>query len=950
VRIRTLAASSAIFMTAGLLAPGAAFAEGTTTLYVSLSANCSDAGTGTLAVPFCTIQAAADVAEPGDVVSIGPGTFDQSVDITRSGTAAEPITFTGVPPSNLALSTRGTEIEGKTTPITHAISVTGAGYITIENLGVADTASDSIVVSGSSNVVISSISAGAAGYQAAPGDSSSLVHVTGASTAVSVERSWLGTATGPLVAVDDGADGTVVSTNQIEGSLSSPAVEVSGATDTAITSNTAFQQFCGTVLDVTGSATGTTVENNVFDGGYIGTTSVCPSDSVPASEISVDPSATGSTTLDYNDVYEFQSGDSDYSWGGKTYPSAAALTAATGQGAHDINSVEGFYLIDGSPVIDSADSAAPGELTTDLYGRARVDDPLSANSGAGPVTYYDRGAMEVQNPGTVVSSSVTLSTTKAPVGGQITVTASCADTWGDTGPFYLSFGDGTTTTSASGVVKHTYSSPGSYLVYADLVVNGSNSPELTGRQYQVTVVPAGPLVPALTETPVNALGVSLNGTASAGSWNVTGYSFDFGDKSPVVSNSIGVASHTYAKPGTYTVTETVTDAGGESAQTSQTFTTAGSDYTPVGPIRILDTRNGTGAAKAQVGPNDTVKVKVDGTGSIPASGVAAVAVNLTATNTSGSGFVTAYADGTTLPDASNLNYAGGSTVPNMAIVPVGSNGYIDLTNSGTLAGSIDLLADVTGYFTESSGSGYTALSPVRLLDTRTGTGTGGVVAKAKPNQPLVLTIAGADSGALPATGITAVALNVTTTNTTGSGFVTVYPDGTSVPITSNLNFVQGQTVANSVIVPVGSDGKIDLVDQGTLAGSIDLLADVTGYYSTNSAGVYVPILPQRMVDTRNGSPIQPNGTLSTELGGPEASAFVINMTVTDTNGSGFISAYPDGGGIPNVSNLNYTSGQTIADLAQVTPGTDYAVDFTNQGVLAGNVELIVDEFGYYAAS
>src|SRR6202044_2807009 len=101
----------------------------------------------------------------------------------------------------------------------------------------------------------------------------------------------------------------------------------------------------------------------------------------------------------------------------------------------------------------------------------------------------------------------------------------------------------------------------------------------------------------------------------------------------------------------------------------------------------------------------TVKLKIEGNGSIPATGVTAVALNLTATNTSGSGFVTAYADGTTLPNVSNLNYSGGATVPNMAIVPVGTDGDIDLTNSGSLAGPIDLLADVTGYFTQSAASG-----------------------------------------------------------------------------------------------------------------------------------------------------------------------------------------------------------------------------------------------------
>ena len=958
MRIRTLAASSAILISTSVLVPTVAHADGSNTLYVTQTSTCSDTGSGTQAVPFCTIQAAANAANPGDVVLIGAGIFDSEVDITRSGTAGAPITFLGTGAQSAA-SNRLSIIEGTAaSPINHAFTVTGASYINIEDLTVGYTAADAILVTNSSDVTINGIIGNGAGEEGAAGNASSILHVTGTSTAVTVQRSRLWSSTGPEVTVDSSVSGTTVSTNLLE-LASASAIAVSGATDTSITSNTAIG-LCGPVFDVTDSAAGTSIENNVLDGGYADQNG-CPSSAV-AAEISVDSSSTATTTLDYNDVYENQVTGADYVWGGKAYQTAAALDTATGQGAHDNNLVNGDDLVEGSPLINSANSAAPGELATDYNYAPRVDDPTVPNTGAGPYGYYDRGYLQFQDPFTqLVTDTFTYSDAQIPVGGQLTLTATGTDTWNDPTGYYFSFGDGTTATNSTGVATHTYSTPGTYFVDAYLTLDGVQvGGYIGGRDYEITVMPAHSLVPALTASPQGALSVQADGSGTVDAWNITGYSFNFGDGSAVTTSTASIVSHTYAKPGTYTVTETVTDAGDNSASTTQSVTTAGSDFTAYGPTRILDTRNGTGTGGviAKIRPGSALTLKVEGTGSIPATGVTAVVVNLTATDTVGSGYVTAYADGTSTPDVSNLNYSAGRTVPNLAVVPVGADGSIDLYNGGAEAGSIDLLADVTGYFTQSAGAGYTALSPDRLLDTRNGTGTGGVVAKAAPGKPVVLTIAGADGGSLP-TGVTAVALNVTVTDASGSGFVEAYPDGSAVPATSNVNYVPGQTVANSVIVPVGKDGKIDLADSGSSAGPVDLIADVTGYYSASSAGAYVAVTPARLMDTRTNTAVGKGGTISFDVSSIDVSipsgavGFVFNLTVTEPTGTGFITAYPYGAAVPNASNVNYTPGLTIANLAQVTPGPDGpggAVSFTNGGSSAGSVELIADIFGYYATS
>ena len=70
-------------------------------------------------------------------------------------------------------------------------------------------------------------------------------------------------------------------------------------------------------------------------------------------------------------------------------------------------------------------------------------------------------------------------------------------------------------------------------------------------------------------------------------------------------------------------------------------------------------------------------------------------VNLTVTDSKSFGFLTAFASGASKPNASNVNYARGQTVPNLAVVPVGPDGKVQIAN--TSAGTVQVIADVSGY-------------------------------------------------------------------------------------------------------------------------------------------------------------------------------------------------------------------------------------------------------------
>ncbi|GAC1326255.1 MAG: hypothetical protein NVSMB13_10840 [Mycobacteriales bacterium] len=149
-----------------------------------------------------------------------------------------------------------------------------------------------------------------------------------------------------------------------------------------------------------------------------------------------------------------------------------------------------------------------------------------------------------------------------------------------------------------------------------------------------------------------------------------------------------------------------------------------------------------------------------------------------------------------------------------------------------------------------TGGTYHPLNPVRLLDTRVGTGV--TAGKLGPDQSLRLQIAGAAGGALPTSGLSAVTLNVTAVQASAASYLSVYPTGyAGGPGTSNLNLVAGQTLPNLVVSKVADDGTVTIYNH---AGYVDVVVDVEGYYSADPAATtYHPLNPARVLDTRDGT-------------------------------------------------------------------------------------------------
>ena len=200
--------------------------------------------------------------------------------------------------------------------------------------------------------------------------------------------------------------------------------------------------------------------------------------------------------------------------------------------------------------------------------------------------------------------------------------------------------------------------------------------------------------------------------------------------------------------------------------------------------------------------------------------------------------------------------------------------------------------------------------------------------------------------------MSAVVLNVTADQATDDGYVTVWPSGRDRPGVSSLNVVAGETRANLVVVPVGVDGRVSMFS----SGGADLIADVAGWFTdatapNDSAGLFVPITPTRMLDTRQepAAPTAPASALSRRIGSttvvPPAATIAVaaNITVTESAGPGFVTAWPAGSLRPIVSNLNtIRAGQTVPNAAILPLGLDDLDLYTQSGA-----QLIIDINGWY---
>ena len=325
-----------------------------------------------------------------------------------------------------------------------------------------------------------------------------------------------------------------------------------------------------------------------------------------------------------------------------------------------------------------------------------------------------------------------------------------------------------------------------------------------------------------------------------------------------------------------------------------------------------------------------------------------------------------YPTGTTRPTISNINISHGTTVNNQVTVGLGTNSSgAEAVSIYNAANNVDVTVDVEGYYqTSPSGSTYVPITPARICDTRSGSGTQ-CTSHGTIGSGSTLTVQASNGSSVPA-GATAIVADLTAISPTSTTYLTTYANGTSRPSTSNLNAASGMVVNKEVTIPIDSSTKFVIYN---VAGSTNVTVDVEGYFDGSANSNFVPVSPQRICDTRandglpspynqcNGSggsakTIGSGGTLTIEAAGlpdvpSSATAIVAAVTTLNETTSGYLTIYPAGASRPTTSEINFTSGAT--DNNEVTVGVGTSGDITIYNS-SGSTDVLVDLLGYYTST
>ena len=374
--------------------------------------------------------------------------------------------------------------------------------------------------------------------------------------------------------------------------------------------------------------------------------------------------------------------------------------------------------------------------------------------------------------------------------------------------------------------------------------------------------------------------------------------------------------------GNSTVNNAASTGGVVAASPSDTPSRVSNGFDGLGavePSRFADSRSSFSLTRFT--PGTVNYLTIAGRNGVPANATA-VMVNLTVTNTAGAGWLRAWPCGQVIPETSNVNYAAGQTIANGAMLSLGTNGKLCFQATTGL----DLIVDVTGWQGSGGSLGFTSSGLARLFDSRS--------ADPIPTTTVVRV-------AIPGVRPKAATINVTAVSPAGAGHLTVWPCDVAHPLTSTLNFEAGDTVANAVTVGVSTGGEV-CMDASTES---HLIVDLAGVWTEKSGARPISVLPSRLLDSRGTYPaagFMQKVTVAGRAGvSTGATAAQVNITVTNPVGAGFVTAWPCGQPQPNVSNLNYVDGQTVANSATVPLGG-------GQLCLASSsaADLIVDVTGY----
>jgi hypothetical protein len=206
-------------------------------------------------------------------------------------------------------------------------------------------------------------------------------------------------------------------------------------------------------------------------------------------------------------------------------------------------------------------------------------------------------------------------------------------------------------------------------------------------------------------------------------------------------------------------------------------------------------------------------------------------------------------------------------------------------------------------------------------------------------------------GGVPTTNVSSVALTVTT-RSSGNGHFIVYPAGSAVPGTSNLNYRPNIPTTNSVTMRLGTGSQLMIRNNADSTAANTVWVDVVGYYTANATAgagsTYVGLTPARL--RYNSATTPTSDTVVNPLGtggvpATDVTAVVVDISVRANGTVGVASAYPDGTTATGTAAVNYQGDFVYTNQVTVKlgPNGNFRVHTTT------NTQVTVDVVGYFQA-
>jgi hypothetical protein len=411
----------------------------------------------------------------------------------------------------------------------------------------------------------------------------------------------------------------------------------------------------------------------------------------------------------------------------------------------------------------------------------------------------------------------------------------------------------------------------------------------------------------------------------------------------------------------YSVVVTATNGVGPGPGSSPAVSVtprAPATYYPLTPCRVT--------SQLALASYSASSFAVTGTCEVPVNASAVTGV-LTVSGASGSGWLSLTPEPTNNPTTSTINFPAADSRSTGVTVPLGSSGKLSVTYGAPAGNTAAATFDVTGYFvTGTAGSTYFALTPNRILDSRSTTGamTGGLTA----GTPRGFAVTGrnpSDTTTNVPAGAIAVTGTLTVTGQTAAGFLSLGPDPIPSPTTASLYFPKGDNRATGLTIKLGAGGTLNVTYTSAVAGAkTNVIFDVNGYFVAGGSGaMYVPVTPNRLVDSRQkvglAAAIHPykaaaflvtgrvltDGSRNIPAG---AVAVTGTLTVANQTAAGFLALTKTAINKPTTSTLNFLKGDIRATGVTVPLSTGGTLSVTyGASPSTMTTAVIFDVSGYF---